>query len=352
MSSKLIFHIGGFKSGSTAIQSTLARKAYSCDSRQILYPGLAPREGLEKTQGQHGPLADTLFPGKTTPARQRTRFSQIARNIAAGNADLNVISAEKFEYANPRLLAEAIEQYFPAFRDDLQVIVYVRPHAERVLAEFAERVKHGTFRDGMEDLHARTKPLSGPMQRGFFYHPRLSLWRRVFGDRLTVRPMIRAYLEQSDVVADFFRQILGPDVAFALTEAPQKNASPSLEDLAALRALHRACGEGELSAQQERAGVLLAQLFAEDPAGAVTRLALHRSLAQDIAETYAEDAAALDRDFFTGTPMQEALAQAPTKAVEQPQSLDVADLLDAGQLRQVTAWSRILARMITDRRPN
>lgn len=348
MPSKLIFHIGGFKSGSTAIQSTLAKKAYSCDSRHILYPGLGAKEGIEKTKGQHGPLADALAPAKTTPAKQRARFGQVARNIAAGDADINVISAEKFEYTNPRLLAEAIEQYFPAFQDDLQIIVYVRPHAERVLAEFAERVKHGVFHGSLEDLHARTKLLSGPMQRGFFYHPRLSLWHQVFGDRLTVRPMIRACLEQSDVVADFFRQILGADVAFSLTEAPQKNASPSLQDLAALRALHRACGEGERSAQQERAGVQLAQIFAEDPAATATRLALHRSLAQDIAETYAEDAAALDRDFFAGTPMQEALAQAPQKAVEQPQSLDVADLLDAGQLRQVTAWSRILARIVAD----
>lgn len=347
MQSKLVFHIGSFKSGSTAIQSTLAARTYRCDSRNILYPGLNAKEGQEKARGQHGPLAETLFPAKPAHAKRQERFALVAEHIAAAGADINVISAEKFEYANPKLLAEAIRDYFPEFQDSLQIIVYVRPHAERVLAEFAERVKHGRFRGDLEELHARTKPFSGPLQRGFFYHPRLSLWREVFGESLTVRPMIRAHLHQSDVVADFFRQILdGAD--FSISEAPRKNISPSLEDLVAVRAFHQACGLRTLTPLQEKTGVQLIQAFSALPTQGATRLALHADLVRDIVQTYAGDAAALDRDFFTGDPMQEALAQAPEKAVKLPQSLEASQHLDAGQMRLLTAWVQIAAELTAE----
>lgn len=343
MSSKLVFHIGCFKGGSTAIQSTLAFKTYDCGSRSILYPGIGPTEGQEKSRGQHGALASTLFPTNLDNGKRQERFSRIADNIAAVGADISVISAEKFEYVDPRLLAETITEHFGGF-DNLQVVVYVRPHAERLLAEFAERVKHGLFQGNMDELHAKTKPLSGPRQRGFFYHPRLSLWREVFGDRLTVRPMVRAHLERSDVVSDFFAQILD-GAEFSVTEAPRSNVSPSLEDLSVVRAFHRACGEAKATREQERVGIQLIQCFSELPAENATRLALHVPLARDVVDTYAGDAEALDRDFFDATPMQDALAEVPRKAVDRPQALEAADHLDSGQMRLVAAWVRTAAQL-------
>lgn len=349
MTTKLVLHIGGFKSGSTAIQSTLASHAYSSPGRRILYPGLSPQEGEEKTRGQHGPLAETLFPNKPDHAAQAERFARVAGHIDSAGADIAVISAEKFEFADPRLLAAAIGTHLPQLSDNLQILLYIRPHAERVLAEFAERVKHGFFQGSLEDLHAATRDLTGPRQRGFFYHPRLSLWRQVFGDRFTVRPMIRAQLEQADVVADFFRQILGDD-DFTLQPPPRSNSSPSLEDLCAVRAFHRACGSATPGALQEKTGVRLIEALNARPAtDPPTRLALHRALAEEIAATYAEDARALDRDFFAGDPMQAALAAAPGRAVDQPQVLDAAAHLAPDRLRLLDAWAEAVVPLINGR---
>ncbi|SIT18300.1 hypothetical protein [Paracoccus saliphilus] len=344
MLKKLVFHIGSFKSGSTAIQSTLALKTYNCRGFDILYPGLGVHEGREKIRGQHGPLANTLFRQNPAYNKRDEHFSRIARNIETVDADVSIISAEKFEYADPRVLAEMINKHFGKFKDNLQIIIYLRPHAERVLAAFAERVKHGSFRGDMDDLHAQTKPLTGALQRGFYYYPRLNLWRDVFGDRLTVRPMVRSELRQADVVTDFFYQILD-GAECSVTDVPSKNASPSLEDLVAVRAFHQACGKRKVTLRQEQAGIRLVQSFAEFPERNATRLALHMNLVADITATYAEDAQAIDSAFFDGTPMQDALRQAGEKAVPHPQSLDATQHLDHQQFRLLMVWARAMAEL-------
>lgn len=347
MPAKLVFHIGSFKSGSTAIQSALASKAYDCAGCRILYPGTGPKEGAEKTRGQHGPLADTLLPSKAQERKKHQQFSRIARHIETTGADIVVISAEKFEYAEPHALQAGIERYFPDLADRVQIVFYVRPHAERLLSGYAERVKHGLFLGSVEELHRKTRALSRADQRGFFYHPRLLQWRGVFGARLTVRPMIRDLLFQSDVVADFFQQIL-EDRPFSLAPAQVKNSSPTLEDLAVVRYFHQTARDlGLPHRQQERFGLKLTQALAGGGQSGGTKLALHRSLAEEVLATYGADAAALDQDFFSGRPMQDALQRTRDSAIPAPQPIDAAEFLDPGQMRQVAAWARTSTDMLT-----
>lgn len=351
MPAKLVFHTGSFKSGSTAIQSALARKTYDCADCRILYPGTGPKEGVEKTRGQHGPLADALLPSNSQDRKKHNQFSRIAENMRDVGPDITVISAEKFEYVDPRALEASIRDYFPDFVDHLQIVFYVRPHAERLLSGYAERVKHGLFLGTVEEMHRKTRTLSRAHQRGFFYHPRLQQWRDVFGGRLTVRPMIRELLFQSDVVADFFQQILD-DRPFSLAPTQAKNSSPTLEDLAVVRHFHQTAHSLGLSPRlQERFGLKLIQTLTslDHPGG--TKLVLHRSLAEDVRATYHEDAAALDRDFFTGRPMQDALQHALERAIPEPQEIDPTHHLDAGQMRQLTAWAQTSAGMLAKMAP-
>ncbi|MFY0312382.1 hypothetical protein ACFMBG_21075 [Leisingera sp. D0M16] len=346
MPAKLVFHTGSFKSGSTAIQSALAHKACKCSSLKIFYPGLGPKEGAEKRRGQHGPLADTLHPGQEAHGQRHARFSRVAAHIEAAGADVNVISAEKFEYVDPRALEQAVNEFLPGYRDALQIVFYVRPHAERLLSDYAERVKHGNFGGSLEDLHAHTKALSQLRQRSYFYHPRLMEWRAVFGERFTVRPMIRSQLFQADAVADFFNVILD-GAPFELSTPPQSNRSPSLEDLAVVKAFHQSASARALPPRQrERTGVVLIRSLTALNSLPGTRLALHRSLAEDAARTYRADAEALDRDFFGGPLMQEALERAVDTAAAEPQPAEPAQVLDAAQMRQVSAWAETLAEIL------
>ena len=351
MARKLVFHIGSFKSGSTAIQATLASKSYDCPGITVLYPGMSAREGVEKTRGQHGRVANTLLPGGLKSGEENSRLSKISENMKAIEADITVISAEKFEWVNPEVLYARIREYFPDYLDHLQIIFYVRPHAERLLSGYAERVKHGLFLGSLEEFHRKTRELRRPGQRGFFYHPRLMKWREVFGDSLTVRPMIRAQLLQSDVVADFFDQILDGH-PFSIEPAKASNTSPSVEDLSVVKYFHTVAKESDVpAAAHEKFGLKLLRALRKQGSSGGTKLALHEELAKEAIETYEEDAAALDRDFFSDRLMETALRDVLEKSVPHRMSVDAADILDRAAMRQVAAWARTSAESLAKAKP-
>jgi hypothetical protein len=196
----------------------------------------------------------------------------------------------------------------------------------------------------MEELHARTQ-----QRDRFLYAPRFRAWREVFGPRFTLRPMIRERLKGQDVVQDFLDFAL-KGAAFEVTGAPPSNESLCLEDLAMLREAHLAIAPGERRGKaldiQSAFGWAFSRLLSERPRGRRTRLRMARGLAAEVMEMYAADAAALDAEFFDGTPMSDALAGALDKAVEAPQSVLAEDHFDAAELRDLRAWAGLVAEML------
>lgn len=346
MAAELILHIGGFKTGSTSIQAALAKCNYTVPGKTILYPGVAEREGLAKSRGQHDRLARTLFPNQPVARHREARFAAVARRLRKSDADTDyaVLSAEMFEYVNPQLLAAEIDRHFPEYRDRLRIIGYVRPHAERLVSGYAERVKHGFFLGSLEEFHQASSVKDKPHHWGFFYAQRFARWRACFGDAFQIRPMIRDRLFQQDVVADFFRIMLRSET-FRLSGVAVRNTTPSLEDLMTVRLYHEACGhQGSPSKAQEVTGVSLIRELNERTAGHATKLVPSKVLAADIAEVYRADADALDRDFFEGTPMADALAAAVARANGDPlQTEDPRRCLAAGEIRLAEAWASVAA---------
>jgi hypothetical protein len=329
-----VFHIGDRKTGSTAIQSTLAAGAFRCATRRLAYPA----------RFNHIPLASTLTVPEEFPHRAK-RFAAIAGGPAVAGADVVVVSAETFDTADPELFAEALRTHLPDHAGTARVVAYVRPHADRFLSTYAERVKQGYFLGTMETLFRRPR-----VQAALDYTPRFLRWRAVFGDRFTLRPFVRDRLLDRDVVRDFLSIALR-GAPFELLPLPPANESPSLEDLAMLRELHKAIGDGRgtspASKTQNTLAGVLSTIMAEVPlAGSQTRPALHRSLAAEIAERFADDAAALDAAFFDGSPMAAALADAVERAVPAPQSFDAADHLDPAALRALHAWIGLVAELL------
>ena len=309
---KLVFHLGDMKTGSTAIQTALSSRSWTCASVRLLYP--------HASKLSHSPFAQSLL-SRSDGSRTENLAGEILADIAATPADVAVISAEHFENVDPVALKAALQKYMPEMLEDARFIAYVRPHAERFPSTYAERVKTGQFLGTLAELqtvlHSRET---------FVYTPRFLAWRAVFGAAFTLRPMIRDLLFRKDVVADFLHFALQTE-DFTLTATPDANESLSLENTAILRQLHLRLSEGQrrLQVYQSTVGRALARRMNDSPFRDGTRIGIHKALAEVVRDQYAGDAAALDAAFFTGTPMTDALNAAPAKAVEAAQSVRIED---------------------------
>ncbi len=332
--SDIVFHLGDRKTGSTAIQYALASGAVQAPGLRIGYT--APIN--------HIPLASSL----TRPDEARFRAQRFAKALEparAGTADVTIISAEHFEMVDPAVLRDALDVHAPDLAGRFRFVAYVRPHAERIVSTYAERVKQGHFLGTMDQLFLRMR------KRGtFLYAPRFARWRAVFGPAFTLRPMIRDRLHDRDVVRDFMHVAL-EGAPFDLVGPPAANESLTLEDLALLRALHLRFGDeifkGKAADVQTATAWNFARMLsaAPRPSGG-TKPALHRRLAQQVQAAYAADAAALDAAFFDGTPMTDALARAGDRAVEAPQSVRIEDHFGPADRRIIDLWTWTISEML------
>ncbi|WP_158971832.1 hypothetical protein [Chachezhania sediminis] len=331
MIEELVFHLGDCKTGTTSLQLTLAENGWEAPGRSIAYTAKV----------NHIPLAKTL-----TVEREKRfakpRWTGVRRAFHASEAQQGVISAEHFEFVAPEALDAALKQYMPRLAKTARLIAYVRPHADRLVSTFSERVKKGNFSGQMEDMHRRLKA-----QGMLYYTPRFEKWRQVFGDRFTLHPMVRDQLYKGDVVEDFFHYLFRSE-DFRITRSDATNSSLSLEDLAMMREIQEriASNNPGINPAQQALGWNIAPMLAGLEATTRTKLALHRHLAERVAETYADDAAALDAAFFEGTPMSDALAAAAGKAIAEPQSVLASDHFSADEVRRLHAIADFLTRIM------
>lgn len=310
---KLVFHLGDMKTGSTAIQTALSSKGWTCDSVKLLYP--------RGNRVSHITFAQSLS-GRVDHSRTERLVQEILTELQANpEADVAVISAEHFENVDPQVLRQAIETYLPQYKTDARFIAYVRPHADRFASTYAERVKTGQFVGTLAELQATLHT-----RKTFVYTPRFLAWRETFGAAFELRPMIRDQLYREDVVADFLRFVLQTE-DFTLSEAPDANESLSLENLSILREMHVKLNGGKHRGEnyQSTLGRALARRMNDSVFRAGSKVRIDRPLAERVRDQYAADAAALDAAFFTGTPMTDALNAAPGKAIDAPQSVRIED---------------------------
>ncbi|MEQ3670375.1 hypothetical protein [Pseudophaeobacter sp.] len=342
MVKELIVHLGDTKTGSTSIQKALASKAYEVPGTTVFYPA--------KTH--HNALARTLA-RKRYMAERKKRFSRVNEALKSSNADFGVVSAEHFQFVDPESFAQSVREYWPDFQDRMRLVAYVRPHHEKLLSSFSERVKLGQVSGRFETF--ADEFLAGPL---LDYLPRLQRWQDVFGDRFVVRPFVRNALHDQDVLADFFYTMLG-HTDFTIAQDEASNSSLTLSQLALLRLVHRTVSERRRANNKKMMPVIFEarsalgrtvseHINAQGLGVGDARLALPKALVTKVQQRYQADAAALDAQFFAdmGTPMSDALAAAGRKAVSGSQSLKASDYFGPETIAAVQALAGILAEML------
>lgn len=336
---RILVHIGDKKTGSTAIQQALVSGTWRCETVSLDY--VVPPD----VPYHHG-LAYAMVHG---PDEEATRLlKDLARRVASSKADVVVISSELFRDVDPVVFQDLFSRYLPRHVSRVEILAYMRPHVQRFESNYAQIVKLGIF-DGTPEWHFRNAR-NGPA----YFHAELFLrWKAVFGDRLTVRPMLRSRLQGGDVVQDFFHVALG-EAGFSLAELPKINASPSLQELALLRrfhldlkAVHDGCDSPALASARMRVGerlgeIMGAYMLAQPP----IRFRIGRALAEQIAETYGEDAAKADAAFFDAPLMQDAMAAAVEAAPREVPSYWAKDHFTKDALQSVKLLARLIGEML------
>ena len=335
MVKELILHLGDCKTGTTSIQEVLSRRSWASEGSSILYPSRFNAIPLAKSLNQKG-------------LRQDRMVDELVSQLLKSDAETAIISAENFEFLPPDKLYEFIHGPLARWKNNVRVVSYVRPHAERFLSGFAERSKKGNCRGSLNEFHG-----SLVKKNLLYYSPRFAENRKLFGERFTLRPFIRNQLKDEDVVADFFDIVLG-GASVTFPNRADQNETLSLEDLvlfrmiqSQLRALVSKAGNKNDNISAYGAfGWNFAPILASQPAAKKTKLKLHRGLAVKIVAAYAKDAAALDEMFFDTPLMSERLVAAPAEAVDMPQSLKPEDYHSPEVLRLAQASAEFYSRMI------
>lgn len=342
----LVLHIGDHKTGSTSIQNAFAAGRVTLSEQSLFYPGNFNHNYLSKH-------VMALAEGKPMPKSRpgMPNLEQIAKRMGKNAADICLLSGEAFEDVPPEALRAALDQIFlPRIPDlRLRIIGYVRPHAARLISDFAERIKIGGPRVMVGDLDTSVEIMNN---EGLLpYLPRFSTWRAQFGDRFILRPMLRDRLQGGDVVRDFIHHAFD-GVPFEVTGTDQANESLDLTDLMRLKVLQSHCTK-KPTKLRHTLGWEFARIVSQMPApDQRTKLSLHRELAEKIHADYSNDAQAMDREFFDGEPLLEAeLDRALETAIETQQSVAPEDYLPAEEIRSLSILSCLIVGMF-ENHPN
>ncbi|MER7606565.1 hypothetical protein [Nocardioides sp. NPDC127503] len=201
MQKTLIVHSGTFKTGSTAIQTFLARASREGKlPPEVAYPTIG--RGTHSVQHQNlysQLLGEVLF----TPALGT--WEQLVESIASGSAETTVISCESFSLLKPEHIS-AIGEYARQAGAKVRWVHYVRDQATFYNAFYVERLMV------MRPEHAELVDLPfeefrewSPLDMSFLRYGEFAdtITTAIPGVDLRLRPFIRKELHHGNAVADF-----------------------------------------------------------------------------------------------------------------------------------------------------
>lgn len=328
----LILHIGDPKTGSSSIQEVLRNRLYDSDSITVDYP----------EQLNSFPLANSLW-DKNQADNRKSRWSNLADWLNQSQADLAIVSAEQFFRVKPDILQATLDEFLPDYAQTIRIIAYVRPHANRLLGAYAQRTKVGLSQSDLQAFFETTK-----RENLLQFAPRFQRWRDVFGDRLTVRPVIREELRQGDVVTDFMDYALKGH-PFKLRGVVEANPSLPVEYLAAVRDVQAVLKRNEIAVGTRHSvgDHLSRSLWRGGVKG--TKLAIPTPLYQQIKAYCEPDAIAMDNAFFGRPLLANALEDAGKDVIPSMQDVKAKSYYSDESLQTLRQKARHLAALFKKR---
>jgi hypothetical protein len=332
MAKTVVFHIGDPKTGTSSIQQVLMDQAYRSETLSVDYQPYL----------NAFPLANSL----AEPEKAHNRaalFGVISAWLATSKTDVSIISAEMFFRVDPVVMQQALDEFLPEHAASARFVAYVRPHAARFLSQFVQISKTGMYWGDMNTLFDRMVK-----KETLLYHQRFLAWRRVFGDRFTLRPMVRSELHGQDVVADFFNVAL-QGAPFTLLNTGSFNESPSLEVLTGVREMQRVFNRNGVPLEVRQAvGQYMVNKLNAAANGQGTKLRVSKEILDRLQAHCQADAAAMDADFLGGSILQNALSGARKDSVDAALPLAVKRCYPPESLAKLRRVSERLAKLFNE----
>lgn len=204
---KILLHIGTQKTGTTSIQRYLLEKSEILEESGYYYS----REATHQREGHHE-YAELL-------QRSRVKIEDFDGNLAETLYDfrkifnylnpdkINIVSSEAFQNCDPRIVKTAFEEH------EVRVVCYIRNQLDALVSSYAQEVHATRITLTMEEY---------ALQSRLDYFEFLKKWSDVFGSKFSVRVFDSRYLDEGNVICDFFSRFLNldaPDDAFVFNDS-------------------------------------------------------------------------------------------------------------------------------------
>jgi hypothetical protein len=228
---KIVVHAGMAKTGSSAIQNTLAFNRDTLLEQGVIYPYFGPKDGADKPRwNNHWLLMAHVHPDpenyhflarKKTTLRDELMEMKVLdalRETLAGAKDDDVVllSGEGFGRGKSANGVETVLlPLMKEFTSDIHCIAYARPPLSHYPSSIQQGLKSGQRR------------LPSPSEWATPHVAHHRTLKRLFSDRYTVRIFAREALHQNDVIQDFLQylhDVTGRDLKVAV----QGDANESL----------------------------------------------------------------------------------------------------------------------------
>lgn len=192
---RIFLHTGVWKTGSTAIQTFLAKNAGQLRERGVLIPEYA------SNMRDYNHLFERFI--ARDDAGVQSVAQSIARDIAAHTPETLIISSEHFWHAPPDVL-ERVAAMLRQFSDDVRVIAYIRPQDDMWASLYAQQAKFFRVRSA-HNIWGNGDYIGAAIgENAMFYHRCFSAYQQIFGaGSVQLRLYDRSAFPRSDVVQDF-----------------------------------------------------------------------------------------------------------------------------------------------------
>lgn len=313
MVKSLVLHIGDPKTGTNAVQHVLGNNLYEVEDKTLFF---APARFAHE-------LADRLLWRNAISDEDVSAYLRpFAERYNKSDADIGVISSDRFAGSDPARLHAVITGHFEVDEKDIKVVSYLRPHCDALTSRYAQQVKTGQFTGTLDQFYPFRKA-------SLSYTRRIRKWKNVFGDNHSFHLFSRDALEGGDIVMDFFKNALNLE-NFKLQESQLANQSPSVKELSVIRQYYlNVLGEhpDKIRKMQDydKPWTKIDKYFLSktQDVGEIERVTIHKKLWEKIQPRFAADARRVDKllkakGFFEG-----ALERYESKVIRKAQNLSM-----------------------------